>query len=237
MAKKALFVSQLVAGLAQPETTMTDTTTNTAPATKIVKQQVAIRDWLNANGQPLESGKEGEVTGIRYIHLPSAKRALPTYNPETDAAPEGTSFELDLVALPDNARLMLAAFGAQTLAGNVVNTAVNGPKGDPNVNPVDLIVARFAEIANGTWADRAGGVGGVRYDKDKLSAAIANAKGETDPAPYLAKMEGKVDPKTGAVVANDAKGAISYGAYALRNAKVKAAYDALTGGGSDIGAL
>lgn len=216
---------------------MTDTTQTAPAAVKPKKEQIAIRDWLNAAKQPLESGKEAEVAGIRYIHLPSAKKANPQYNPETDTAPDGTAFELDLVALPDVARLMLAAFGAQTLAGNVVNTATNGPKGDPNINPVSLIVDRFKELASGVWADRAAGVGGVRYDKEKLSAAIAQAKGETDPAPYLAKMEHKVDQKTGAVVANDAKGAISYGAYALRNAKVKAAYDALTGGGSDIGAL
>lgn len=208
-----------------------------ALAAKAKKQQVAIRDWTNAAKQPLESGKEAEVTGIRYIHLPSAKRANPAYNPETDTAPDGAAFELDLVALPEAARLMLAAFGAQTLAGNVVNTAVNGPKGDPNCNPVALIVDRFAEIAAGNWSDREAGVGGVRYDKEKLAAAIAQAKGESDPAPYLAKMEGKVDPKTGAVVASDTKGAISYGAYALRNAKVKGAYDALAGTGTELGAL
>lgn len=217
---------------------MTDDSQAAPAATiKAKKEQIAIRDWLNSASQPLESGKEGEVTGIRYIHLPSAKKANPAYNPETDAAPDGTAFELDLVALPQSSLLMLGAFGAQTLAGNVVNSATNGPKGDPGINPISLIVDRFKEIASGVWADRAGGVGGVRYDKEKLSAAIAQAKGETDPAPYLAKMEHKVDIKTGAVVASDAKGAISYGAYALRNAKVKAAYDALTGGGSDIGAL
>lgn len=201
------------------------------------KVAVAIRDWMNSAGQPLESGKENETTGFRYIHLPSAKRANPAFNPETDTADAGAMYLCDLTKLPQATVYMLATFGGLTLAGNVVNTAVNGPKGDPNINPVPLIEARFAELANGEWADRASGVGGVRYDKDKLAAAISQAKGESDPAPYLAKMEGKVDPKTGATVANDTKGAISYGAYALRNAKVKAAYDALTGGGSDIGTL
>ena len=33
-----------------------------------------------------------------------------------------------------------------------------------------------------------GRVGGVRYDKDKLAQAIAQAKGESDIVPYLAKM-------------------------------------------------
>lgn len=207
-----------------------------AAATKAKKEQVAIRDWMNLAGQPLEGGKEGEAVGFRYIHLATAKSLLATYNPETDQPPAGSFFEA-VCGEAGKRDTMLAIFGGLTLAGNVVNTAHNGPKGDPSINPIPLIAERFKELEAGVWADRASGVGGVRYDKEKLSAAIAQAKGESDPAPYLAKMETKVDPKTGAVVANDAKGAISYGAYALRNAKVKAAYDALTGGGSDIGAL
>lgn len=214
---------------------MSDTTTP-APAAKPKKVQVAIRDWINANSQPLEAGKEHETIGFRYIHLPSAKREVPAYNPESDAAPAAAVFELDLTKLPQHAVYMLATFGGLTLAGNVVNTAVNGPKGDPNINPISLIADRFSEIESGKWSDREAG-GGVRYDREKLAAAIAAAKGETDPAPYLAKMDGKVDPKTGAAVAADTKGAISYGAYALRNAKVKAEYDKLTGGGADLGAL
>lgn len=212
--------------------------TSTTATAKPKKVQVAIRDWINSAGQPLDAGSEKDTTGFRYIHLPTAKRLQPAYNPETDQAPDGSVFECDLTKLPPQALLMLAAFGGQTLAGNVVNTATNGPKGDPNADVIAEITARFADMAdNLVWADRTAGVGGVRYDKDKLSQAIATAKGEADPAPYLAKMESKVDQKSGAVVAADTKGAISYGAFALRNAKVKAAYDALTGGGSDIAAL
>lgn len=211
---------------------MTDITT-TAAAPK--RAAVAVRDWIDAQGNPVETGKESTATGFRYIHLSTAKRLNPAYNPETDAAPAEAVFEL--TALDEPTRTMCAIFGALTLAGNIVNTIVNGPKGDPNANPIPDVTARFAEIAKGEWSDRSTGVGGVRYDKEKLAAAISQAKGETDPAPYLAKMDGKVDPKTGAVVAADTKGAISYGAYALRNAKVKAAYDALTGGGSAIESL
>lgn len=210
---------------------MTDTTTTTAAAKR---QAVAVRDWIDAAGNPVESGKESTATGFRYIHLPTAKRINPAYNPETDTAPAEATFELQL---DGDTQRMCGIFGALTLAGNIVNTVVNGPKGDPNANPMPDVAARFAEIAKGEWSDRSTGVGGVRYDKEKLAAAIAQAKGESDPAPYLAKMDGKVDPKTGAVVAQDAKGSISYGAYALRNAKVKAAYDALTGGGTAIDSL
>lgn len=214
---------------------MTDTTV-TAETPKAKKMAAAVRDWINENGQPVDSGDESKATGFRYTHLATAKRLKPDYNPETDAAPQGAAFEYQF-GNPGSVETMLAIFGGLTLAGNVVNTATNGPKGDPNADVVPMIKARFDELENGQWADRATGIGGVRYDKEKLAQAIAQAKGEHDPAPYIAKMENKVDQKTGAVVPGDTKGAISYGAFALRNAKVKAAYDHLTGGGVDIGAL
>jgi hypothetical protein len=216
---------------------MTDTTTNPAPA-KAPREQVAVRDWMNAAGQPISTGEEASATGLRYVHVPSAKRAKPDYNPETDAPPAGTAFECDMTKLPKEAVYMLAIFGGLTLAGNVVNTATNGPKGDKALNPVSIIVDRFAEIADLKWSEGGGAGGGVRYNKDLLAQAIATAKGETDPAPYLAKMDNKVDQKTGAVVANDTKGAISYGAYAYRNPKVKGEYEKLSGkGGVDLASL
>lgn len=219
---------------------MSDTTTN-EPAAKAKRETVALRDWIDASGAPVESGKEGTATGLRYTHLPSAKRINPSFNPETDQPDPAATFSRHFPAVGEPMTadaLMVAIFGGLTLAGNIVNTATNGPKGDPNLNPISLIAERFEELATGVWADRAGGSGGgVRYDKEKLAQAIAQVKNETDPSPYLAKMANKVDQKTGAVVADDTKGAISYGAYALRNATVKGAYDALTGGGTQISAL
>ena len=209
---------------------------DTSETTSTKRQAVAVRDWIDENGKPVSTGDEKGAVGFRYIHLPSARKVNPAFNPESDAPPAGTFFDY-VVGEAGNAGTMLGIFGGLTLAGNVVNSAVNGPKGDPNLNPIPLIEERFKEIDSGIWAERAAGVGGVRYDRDKLAAAIAQAKGETNPAPYLAKMDHKVDPKTGGLVAADAKGAISYGAYALRNAAVKAAYDALTGGGVAIASL
>lgn len=214
---------------------MSDTTTNAVPAAS-KKVAVAMRDWIDDTGKPVGAGDENKATGFRYTHLPTALRLNPAFNPESDAPPAEATFDIQF-GHPGEIETMLAIFGGLTLAGNVVNTAVNGPKGDASINPIPLIAARFAELEKGVWADRAAGVGGVRYDADKLAQAIATAKGETDPAPYLAKMATKLDPKTGAVVAPDTKGAISYGAFALRNGKVKQAYDALTGAGTDIGVL
>lgn len=217
---------------------MSDTSTTTTPETPaadVKREAIAIRDWIDAKGNPVNSGDEKDAVGFRYVHLPSAKKIKPDFNPETDTPPDGSFF--DYVCAPGLATTMLACFGGLTLAGNVVNTATKGLKGDPNINPIPLVAERFAEIDGGVWADRAAGVGGIRYDKEKLAQAIAKAKGEADPAPYLLKMENKVDPKTGAVVAPDTKGAISWGAYALRNAQVKAAYDALTGGGVSLDSI
>lgn len=205
---------------------MTNVDTAATPA-KAKKVAIAIRDWLDADGNPINSGDESKVAGIRYIHLPSAKTAKPDYNPESDAAPQGTSY--DYMFTDDIATKMFAAFGAHTLAGNVVNTATNGPKGDKTLNPISLIADRFKAITDDhVWAEREGGVG-VRYDKDKLVAAVLAAKGETDPAPYVAKLENKVNPETGAVVAADTKGAISWGAFVMANPVVKQHYDKLKG--------
>lgn len=215
---------------------MSDTTQTPAAPAKGKKEMVAIRDWIDNAGNPLVGGDEAKAVGFRYTHLPTARRANPAFNPETDKPDASAVFE-HVCGDAGTATTMLAIFGGLTLAGNVVNTAVNGPKGDPNINPIPLIVERFKEIESGTWADRAMGVGGVRYDAEKLAQAIANAKGETDPAPYAAKMANKVDQKTGAVVAEGTKGAISYGAFALRNTKVKGEYEKLTGGGVQIEAL
>lgn len=215
----------------------TSTTTESGASAKAKRETIALRDWVDAAGKPVETGKEADAVSLSYTHLPTAKRLQPNFNPESDAAPQGSAFVYNIASAPESVRTMLAIFGGLTLAGNIVNTATKGEKGDPNADVVTIIAERFAELETGVWADRATGVGGVRYDKDKLAQAIANAKGESDPAPYLAKMANKVDPKSGATVAADTKNAISYGAFALRNAKVKAAYDALTGGGTAIEAL
>jgi hypothetical protein len=212
---------------------MSDTTTNTEKK----REAIASREWIDENGKALNSGEEKQAVGFRYIHLPSAKKADPNYNPESSGQPPAGTFFDYVCGEAGQPGTMLAIFGGLTLAGNVVNSAVNGPKGDPTINPISLVEARFKEIDDGVWADRAGGVGGVRYDKDKLAAAIAAAKGEKDVSPYLAKMDNKVDPKTGAVVASDTKGAISYGAFALRNPAVKGEYDKLTGGGVQLTSL
>ena len=213
---------------------MADITATSKPK----KVTIARRDWIDLEGNPLNSGDEAKVAGIRYTHLPSALRAKPNFDVESELAPADSRFDYQFLNADGSVRnltsmLMFAAFGAHTLAGNVVNTETNGPKGDKSMNPISAIADRFADIDQGTWAEREGGVG-IRYDREKLVQAVLAAKKESDPAPYVAKLDTKVDGKTGALVANDAKGAISWGAFVLRNTTVKAEYDKLTGGGVSL---
>jgi hypothetical protein len=213
---------------------MSDTSQAT-PAAKAKRAPVAIREWIDNKGNPVETGKEAEAVGFRYISLTAAKAINPAYNPESDSPPAGAYFDY-VCGEAGQPATMLACFGGLTLAGNVANSINNGDKGDPTANPIPDITARFQEIDKGVWTDRKGG-GGIRYDREKLAAAIASAKGEADPAPYLAKLDIKVDANIGTPVPADTKGAISYGAFALRVPQVKEAYDKLTGGGVRISML
>jgi hypothetical protein len=213
---------------------MSDTSQAT---TKTKRAQVAAREWIDENGNAVETGKESTAVGFRYINLVAAKAAKPDFNPESDDAPTGAAYEHVFGKVGDPLTidtLMCAVFGGLTLAGNIANTLNNGEKGDPNANPIPTISERFKEIADGTWTDRTGG-GGIRYNKDWLAQAIATAMGKpNETATYLAKMDQKVDPKNGAAVPADTKGAISYGAFAMRVPAVKAEYDKLSGGGAKL---
>jgi TIR domain len=102
--------------------------------------------------------------------------------------------------------------------------------------------AEFLEPASkGQSAELVGGGDGLRYNLQAIANAIAAAKGESDPAPYFAKMEWRVDSKGQRVQPNAKgefpKGAISYAAYAMRNAKVKAEYDRTKGSSPKLSVL
>lgn len=181
----------------------------------------ALRDWIDASGNPIAAGDESKATGFRYVHLPTAKRAMPAFDPDSDIPPADAVFELKNI--PEPTKTMLAIFGGLTLAGNIVSTATNPKsKGDPDANPIPDVQARFEEMVNGVWST-GGGAGGIRFDKQKLAQAIAQAKGESDPNPYLAKLE------AGEKIKIKGKAEVSYGAYAMRNPEVKKHYEALAG--------
>ena len=88
--------------------------------------------------------------------------------------------------ITDEARDMLAAFGAKTLATNTVSSFYDGlPKGAPKGTqrarkadaPADDLSGlgdRFAAIVAGDWGASQGGGGGVGYNLDDLLEALCD---------------------------------------------------------------
>jgi hypothetical protein len=151
----------------QPQKTMQAPEAQTGPAdssadTEGLRKQIAKRDWLGADGNPVEA--EEDAVSARYTYLEDGKSY--TWSPTTD----------------DSTTRMCAIFGALTLMGNLTNTWKN-EKGDRADSPIDVMVDRFALMANeGKWIDRSQGAVGARVDKDVLAEAMtqcAIAKGST----------------------------------------------------------
>lgn len=117
-------------------------------------------------------------------------------------------------------------FGFLTKVGNEANSVLNDKDNPGTID--DAAAAIAAWLSRDKWASER--ESGPRFDKDKLALAIAQAKGETDPAPYLAKMDTSVTPK-------GAKKEVSYGAYAYSMPVVREKYDALVGRVKDVAAL
>lgn len=182
---------------------MTDVgTTTTATATR---EAVADRKWIDAAGNEAEADA---ATGFRYLDLATQK-----------------AFVWQSGHAAGTALTMLAIFGGLTKAGNIRNTLVNGPKGDPNADVIGGIQEWFDELDNGTWAaDRVGG-GGMRFNAEALSRAIATAKGEHDHSAYLAKITSRLKVKDPGD--KNGKKEILYATLAYRNPVVKEHYHKL----------
>lgn len=187
---------------------MTDVST-TATSGKVTKAAVADRQWVDPTGAEVKD--ETEATGFRYVDL--ASKAAFVYQTGGEAG---------------KALTMLAIFGGLTKAGNIRNTAINGPGGDPNADVVEIIAEWFAALDTGKWGEERTGGPGARFNKELLAQAIAQAVGQPVDSEFhkarLARLEAneKVqdpDKKAGAE--------ILYGTLALRNTKVRELYTAL----------
>lgn len=196
----------------------------------MARKKVSDREYINSAGDVVD--RIEQATGGRY--------SLGKANGEDFDVTKDWDLQCGAPGTPVT---MLAILGFHTKLGNVANTVLNDKENPGTVESAAQAIDEFlALMEKGTWAERVGGGGGgLRYNPDHMAAAIAEAKGENDPAPYLAKMSTRVDAKGQVVSANAAgewpKGAISYAAFAARNAKVKAIYDRLAGTGVDLGAL
>jgi hypothetical protein len=129
--------------------TIQETTTETTSTRK----KVAEHALINA-GNVVET--EEEANGIRYTLLENSE----TFDWLWDDATEAE-------------RLLLAIFGAKTLATNETSQARNNPKGSASADEqIAAVRERFALIRDGKWVDRSGSGVGTRINRDALAEAV-----------------------------------------------------------------
>jgi hypothetical protein len=131
--------------------------TDSADSAAEAKRQVAKHELLDKSGAVTK--KMEEATGYRY----------------TDSRGGGT-FEFNWTnATPGSAAVMLAIFGAKTLATNTASGVRNADEPGTPAEEVEAIRERFEQLENGVWRE-AGEGREVGYDKDVLAEAIVAAK-------------------------------------------------------------
>lgn len=124
--------------------------TNVDEATTVTRKAVAKHFLLDAQGDITED--ETKATGIRYQQIAS-----------------GEVFDYQV---SEAAKLMLATFGAKTLATNESSQVRNNPKGaGGDAEQMEAIKNRFALLDQGEWVDRTR-EGGATVNKDWLAEAI-----------------------------------------------------------------
>lgn len=123
--------------------------TNVETETAVTKKAVAKHFLLNSAGDVVEN--ETEATGIRYQQIST-----------------GEVFDYQI---SDAAKLMLAVFGAKTIATNESSQVRNNPKGaGGDAEQMEAIKNRFALLDQGEWVGAR--EGGAAVNKDWLAEAI-----------------------------------------------------------------
>lgn len=190
----------------------------------MAKEKRSDRDYIDAGGNPVD--RIELATGARYsLGKMEGEKFVVVQSFDQQIGPAG-KFET-----------MNGILGFHTKAGNVANTTLNDKDSPGSVEDAALAILEWIENGRkGVWVERVGGGGVQRYNPDHMAAAIAQVTGKPA-ADYLAKMTWKVNNKGEQVTDPNAKGIVSYPAFAYRNAKVKAAYDALAGTGTSVDSL
>lgn len=162
---------------------------------KVKKERKAEHAVVNADGRTeVGEGKEArdvgfaEGVGIRYTELATGK--VWDYAP---ALPKGLKAGHPIV--------MLALFGARTLAVNTASTNRTAVKaGDSDLSDIEAIEQRFADMQEGQWQSAKTREGGPRYNAATLAEAIHATKGEASEgvAAYAAKIAASVEYADGA---------------------------------------
>lgn len=145
------------------------------------KSRRAAHAYINADGlMVMNEDKTGPAR--------NPESATGCYYKDLD---NGQEFAVQLPkAKAGSVQTMLALFGLRTLFTNTASQARQArEKGLDDTTDVDAIQARFAEMAEGKWGEAATREGGPRYNDETLALAISAAKGESDAAPYAAKIE------------------------------------------------
>lgn len=160
------------------------------------KPRIAEHDWIDANGDVVESIEE--ATGIKYRQL---------------ATDESMTWQIP-GAVPGSIQTMMAAFGARTKATNSTLAAREKRKRDNTFTTSDVAHMKeiFAQIQVGQWgAPSEGGVKrGPKYDLDVLTAVICAMieaeGGSPDPLKIRAKCGDSPAYVRGAIAMTDENG-------------------------------
>lgn len=185
-----------------------------------IKTRVSDRDFLGGDDIM-------KATGARYSLVQQDgvdDKGKPKYVSVED-------FDFDF-SQDGPAKTAFAIFGYHTKVGNVANTILNHKDAPGTLQDAANAIKEFIQgVKDGLW--REPGVAGPRYDVAVLAKAIAAVTGKPE-AEYSAKMDWRVDQRTGGRVAAGAdgtfpRGAISYPAFAMRNKAVAAKYAELGG--------
>lgn len=204
----------------------------------MAKTKRSDRTWIDTDGKETEQAK---AVGARYSLVQQD-------GVDSDGDPKYVSvYDCDVYLLPSHPKyigdfgaIALGAIGVHTKVGNVVNTVLNNEKQPGTLDEARQAAIDFvAGLADGKWREPGVGVG-PRYDTAILAKALAAATGKPE-TEFVAKMDWKVDPKTGARAApgangDYAKGTIGYPAFAMRNKTVAGKYAELGGStGKEVG--
>jgi hypothetical protein len=152
---------------------MTDTTNNVADESK---KRIALREWLNADGDKISTGSP-EVAGVRYTYVKTGGSVEYVH---------GVNEQLDR---------QFAAMGAVTKLGNIVNTITNDDAYDGR-DPIPEVVEWLKDATAGKWREAADGLArGPKYDKDILAAVLvallAGKEGASDLLGYRQRLDDK----------------------------------------------
>jgi hypothetical protein len=130
------------------------------------RKSVSQRDYLAADGTVVK--RMEEAAGARYTLKDESGKPL-------------QAFECEM-GEPGSFVTMCAILGFHTKVGNVANSVLNDKDAPGSAADAAAEIADFLAGAQNaddpTWAERTGGVGGAKVDRDALTAAIVEVMGK-----------------------------------------------------------